>query len=175
MMFCGIRKSRVRCRAGTVTIEFAIVATAFLSLLIFALQLGFRTYAQIALDYATIRAARALAVDSQKKLSGSQGGFQTSTFCPLLAPFLQCSNVLIALRPISSDYITDSQINPPTLIGSLTQPSTFNAGGSGSLMLLQVTYLGPTLAWPYSWGGTASYNGATGSALVASAPYENEY
>lgn len=162
-------------KSGTVTIEFAMIATAFLSLLIFALQLGFRSYAQIALDFATIKAARTLAVDSQQKLSGSRSGFQTATFCPLLAPFLKCSNVLIALRPISSDYISDSQTNPPTITGTLTLPSTFSAGGSGSLMLLQVTYLGPTLAWPYAWGGTASYNGATGSALVASAPYENEY
>lgn len=162
-------------RSGTVTVEFAIVATAFLGMLIFTLELGFRTYAQIALDYATSRAARDLAVDSQQKLSGSQSGFQTATFCPLLAPMLNCGNVLIALRPIASNYLNDSQTNPPALTGTLSQPGTFSPGGSGSLMLLQVVYLGPTLAWPYSWGGTATYKGVTGSALVASAPYENEY
>jgi Flp pilus assembly protein TadG len=163
-----------RRRGGNVALEFALVGVPLFGLILFTLQLSFRLYEQIAVDYVTLRAARLLEVDSSHTLSTSAATFKTATFCPLLAPLLNCASLVIALRPVASDYLTDSQANPPTLHGALTQPA-FSAGGSGSLMLLQVTYIGPTMSWPLNLGQTATLNGASGSAIVSSVPYENEY
>jgi Flp pilus assembly protein TadG len=162
-------------RADTVAVKFALVSLAFIGLMLFVLQLGFRLYAQIALDYATSRAARLLQIDAPQTLAASRNTFQTTTFCPLLAPMLSCANVLIALRPVAQDYLNDSQVNPPATSGTLTQPATFSPGTSGALMLLQVTYLGPAMTWPLNLGPVAAYNGTTGSVIVSSMPYENEY
>jgi len=162
-------------RAGTVTIEFALVATALFGLLLFALDLAFQLYEQLALDYATWHAARLLEVDSAQTLSGSSSGFQSGTFCPSLAPLLSCGNLVITLRPVSPDYLSDSQANPVVTSGALPRSTTFNPGLSGSLMLLQVTYLGPAMSWPLNLGAVATYNGATGSAIVSNAPFANEY
>jgi Flp pilus assembly protein TadG len=166
---------RRRDRAGTVAVEFALVSFAFIGLLLFVLQLGFRLYAQIALDFATSRAARQLQVNATQTLTASLNTFRTVTFCPLLAPMLTCANVLITLRRIAQDYLNDSQANPPATSGTLTQPATFTPGASGALMLLQVSYVGPIMTWPLSWGSVATYNGTTGSVIVSSMPYENEY
>jgi len=167
------RRTASRRRAGSVAVEFALIAVAFLGLLMFTLELGFRLYTQIALDYATARAARLLEVNSTQQLSASGAtGFQT--FCPLLAPLLNCAGALIGLRAVGTDYLTDSRATPTTLSGTLTQPA-YSAGQSGSLMLLQVTYIGPALTWPFSAGQTATYNGVAGSAIVSSVPYANDY
>ncbi len=170
------RRIRVirRRRAGSVAVEFAMVAVTFIGVLLFTAELSFHLYAQIALDYATVRAARLLAVDSKRTLSASQSTFQTASFCPLLAPMLKCANVLMMLYPVTPDYLTNSQSNPPVVSGTLTAPATFSAGQTSSLMLLQVRYLGPALTWPLA-GAAASFNGTAGSVLVSSAPYANEY
>lgn len=167
-----IRRDR---RAGTVAMEFALIAGVFLGLLFFLLQLGFVLYAQIAVDHATVQAARLLQVDSSQKLSGSRATFQAVTFCPLLAPLLTCDNVLIGLRPVSPDYLADLTTNPPVISGALSLPASFTPGQSGALMLLQVTYFGPSFAWPVRLGSAATYNGASGSAIVSSVPFANEY
>ena len=170
-----LRRHRRARRAGSVAVEFALIAVTFLGMLMFTAQLGFRLYAQLAIDYATVRAARLLAVDSPHTLSASRSTFQSATFCPLLAAMLQCSNVLITLRPVATDYLSDSQSNPPVLTRTLVTPATFSAGQSTTLMLLQVIDLGPAMTWPRSDVGAATYNGTSGSALVSSAPYINEY
>jgi len=56
-------------RNGTASVEFAVIGSIFLALLLFTLYLGFRLYAQVALDYATGRAARLLSVDSTQSRS----------------------------------------------------------------------------------------------------------
>jgi Flp pilus assembly protein TadG len=162
-------------RSGTTAIEFALIAVPFLGLLLFVLQLGFVLYAQIAVDYATVRAARLLQVDSAQGLSTSRATFQAATFCPLLAPLLACTNVLIGLHQVTPDYLTDLKATPQKTSGVLAQPSSFTPGQSGALMVLQVTYFGPAFTWPVTLRPAATYNGASGTAIVSSAPFANEY
>jgi hypothetical protein len=162
-------------RRASTAVEFAVIGMSFVGMLMFVFQLGFRLYTQIAIDYATSRAARLLQVDSTQSLSGSPSNFQTATFCPLLAVLLKCQNILVELRPVTTDYLNDSQVNPPQTSGSLTGVTpTFSAGGSNALMLLRVTYVAPFYVWPLNTS-SVTYNGASGSAVISSAPFENEY
>ncbi len=152
-----------RDRRGVVALEFAITGLAFLGLLLFVINLGFRLYVQVALDYASSRAARLLAVDTTQSRSKNASNFQTVTFCPLLSPYLPCVNTTLALTPVTDYRNGIGNSNPPP----------FNPGGSGSLMLLRVTYKLPTLGWPSPTSGGAR-GGFIGS-VSSSYPYQNEY
>jgi Flp pilus assembly protein TadG len=162
-------------RRGAVAVEFALISVAFLSLLLFVMQLGFRLYAQATLDYATARAARALQVDAAHALSGSAAAFRSGTFCPLLAPLLSCANLAIELRTVAGDYLADLAANPAATSGTIAASGGFDPGQGGSLMLLRVTYLAPRLAVPLFLGPAATLNGVRGAAIVSSVPYANEY
>lgn len=153
-----------RDRRGVVALEFAFTGMAFFGLVLFVIALGFRLYVQVALDYASSRAARLLAVDSTQSLSASAQHFQTASFCPLLSPFLACSSVVLSVQPVT-DFRNGSSIG-----GS--GPLPFNPGQGGSLMLLQVKYALPTLSWPVPGSGSGSF---TGAFVTAGYPYQNEY
>ena len=153
-------------RRGTAALEFAITGLAFFGLILFVISLGFRLYVQVALDYASSRAARMLAVDSSQSLSRNAASFQTVTFCPLLSAFLACVNVTISLVSVT-DYQNTSPIG-----GSGSPP--FTPGEDGSLMLLQVSYRLPALSWPVP-GGNGTSGGFAGASVTASYPYQNEY
>ncbi len=159
-------RSALRDRRGTTALEFALTGLACFGLILFSIALGFRLYVQVALDYASGRAARMLAVDSTQSLSRNANSFQTVTFCPLLSAFLACSNISIALVSVT-DYHNSSSIG-----GS--GPLPFTSGQSGSLMLLQATYRLPGLGWPLPSGRGAS-GGFAGASVTADYPYQNEY
>lgn len=157
------RSRLLRDKRGTVAVEFAITGLAFFGMLLFIMVLAFRLYVQVALDYASSRAARLLAVDSSQSLSKSAANFQAVTFCPLLSAFLPCVGTTISLVSVA-DYRSASPAG--------SGPPPFNPGTSGSLMLLRVTYSLPSLSWPSPSGGPAGSFGAT---VSASYPYQNEY
>ncbi len=153
----------IRHRRGAVALEFAFSGLAFFGLVLFIIALGFRLYVQVALDYASGRAARLLAVDSTQSRSPSATKFQSATFCPLLDAFLAC-NVTISLQPVT-DYRNASPIGG-------TGPPPFSPGQGGSLMLLRVTYQLPALSWPVPTGGVGAFGATT---VTVGYPYQNEY
>ncbi len=154
-----------RDRRGATALEFALTGSAFLGLTLFVIALGFRLYVQVALDFATNHAARALAVDSTQKLSANRATFQAATLCDPRWWFLDCSQVTVSLQPVTS-YIPGSTLNP-----NGTPP--FSPGQGGSLMLLQATYQLPLLSWPAPDGSGAGSFAAT--SVTVGAPYQNEY
>ncbi len=152
-------------RSAAAAVEFALTGTIFLGLVLFLVALGFRLYVVVALDHASARAARLLAVDSTQSRSGNVSAFQSVTFCPLLSPFLACNGVTISLRAVT-DYSAGSIAGQPG-------PPSFDPGQGGSLMLLQVTYALPALGWPSPDGSGAG--AFPGSSVTVYYPYQNEY
>ncbi len=152
-------------RRGAAAVEFALTGTIFLGLVLFVIALGFRLYVEVALDYASSRASRILAVDSTQSRSANAANFQAVTFCPLLSPFLECDNVTVALQAVP-DYRTGSQIGQ-------SGPPPFSPGQGGSLMLLTVTYQLPALSWPSPAGGGA--DALQLATVTVGYPYQNEY
>jgi Flp pilus assembly protein TadG len=157
-----IHRALRRDARGSVAVEFALVSIMFFTLLFFIIALAFRLYVQIALNFASGHAARLLAVDSAHTLTTSSAHFQSTAFCPLLAPFLSCSNVTISLAAVT-DFGS----------GASQATTTFTPGQSSSLMLLRVTYTTGDLSWPLPiGGGSGTFPTAT---IVSSFPYINEY
>ncbi len=155
-------------RTAMVALEFALVGSAFLGLVLFVIFLGYRLYVQIALSYALGELARLLSVNRTQTLSQSETQFQSSTFCPQMASFLACSNLAISLQPVA-DY---SALPQAPVIGGASNP--FGPGQDGSLMLLQVSYQMPVFGWILPAGGGSSQS-INGGVVTVSYPYENEY
>jgi Flp pilus assembly protein TadG len=150
-----------RGRRAAAALEFALTGAMLIGVIGFLTDLGFVLYTQVALDFVASRVARQLAVDSRQTLSASPAGFQSLAVCPLLAAFLACDQVTVALTPVT-DYANGAI---PT-----TGAPPFNAGQGGSLMLLQLSYALPVFATPLAAEGVFA-----GTATVTQFPYINEY
>ena len=78
-------------RAGTVALEFGLLAGAFVGLLLGIVELGFFLFAQISLDYAASSAARSLFTGQITVKNGTaQQAFQSTDFCSYLNPLITC-------------------------------------------------------------------------------------
>ena len=142
-------------QTGSVAVEFAMVGSAFIGLMMLVFQLGFLLYAQVALDYAVKEAARQMQTGQQQQTitnPAAQKSFQSLVFCPLLSPFLPCTGVVVTLQPVNSFQMAT---NPPP-----DASASINPGGSGSLMLMQAYYTPNIPTWPLNVTlliGTAAY------------------
>jgi Flp pilus assembly protein TadG len=139
--------------SGTVALEFALVGSAFLGLLMFVFELGFLLYAQTALDFGVKEAARQMQTGQQTLANGaSQALFLSQVLCPALGALLSCSGVVVSLQPVST---FQTATNPPPL-----STATINPGVTGGLMLLQAYYTPAIPIWPLNVTllvGTAAY------------------
>jgi Flp pilus assembly protein TadG len=146
---------RQTARAGTVAVEFALIGSTFLALLLFVFELGFILYAQMALDFAVKEAARQMQTGQQTVASGSsQTSFQSVVLCPFLSPLLSCTGVVVTLQPVST---FQNPTTPPTQPFSTI---TVDPGVTGNLMLLQAFYTPTIPIWPLNVTtlvGTAAY------------------
>lgn len=158
------RGVRPTARAGSAALEFALVGSLALALAIMVIQLGFRLYAQTALDQATQIAGRALQTGSARDYTTTARNFQVNVFCDALGRLLNCDDVALSLRPVAN-YLTASGIEPPLSNGQLDRTAlTFDPGQGSSLMLLQAVYVTPGLSWPLS-----------SQPILSAAAFRNEY
>ena len=150
---------RRRGTLGTVALEFALLGSAVLTLILGTMEIAYLLYAQIALDYATATAARNLFTGQMTIRNGlAQSGFQEVDFCGYLSPLISCADVKLFLQPVT---------NYQTTLQNQTVPaanSTINPGASGSYMLLQAYWASPLPIWPLNV-----------PMLVSSSAYANEF
>jgi Flp pilus assembly protein TadG len=146
-------------QSGTVALEFGLLASIFIGMLIGVFELGYLLFAQVSLDYATTSAARELFTGRVSVSSGtSQASFQAADFCSFLNPLITCSGVLIVLQPVTNYQSALSGQTAPT------SGTTVNPGGPGSMMMLEAFYTPGIAIWPL--------NVAT---LTSTAAFVNEY
>jgi Flp pilus assembly protein TadG len=146
-------------RAGTVALEFGLLAGVFVGLLLGIFELAFLLFAQISLDYAAGAAARSLFTGQITVKNGAgQQAFQSADFCSYLSPLITCSGVTIVLQPVNDFKTTlTNQLAPAANV-------TVNPGGHGSVMLLQAYYTPGIPLWPLNV-----------STIVGTAAFMNEY
>ena len=172
---------------GAAAVEFALIASMLIFLILFLMTAGFILYLNQALDYAASKAARQVMIGAVQKGNLSQSSFITTDLCPYLPAALSCANVIVNLQTATeaaqpAGYYTylnnPSSSNPsgliiPTLSNASTQ---FLPGSQGSYEYLQViypiTYFPSVFASMFSNGAT--YNGAPAYLAVSTAVFKNE-
>jgi Flp pilus assembly protein TadG len=137
-------------RRSSVSLEFSIVAVAFLILAFGAMELGYDYFVQAALDSALNVAARGVQVGTLQDEGGGSKFIQKAV-CPALGTLLECGNLYVSVTDITrqqqlggpTDYYNflNDNLNP-TLEMTLSDP--VDTGCKFDLMLVQAYYLGPT-------------------------------
>ena len=167
---------------GTSALEFALVAPAALALIMFVMVAGLIVYMNLALDYATGKAARAVMIGTIQKNAVSQSDFRTKYVCPYLPAAMNCGDVIVNLYTLSesagaggySDYVNLSAgtLNIPVLSNG---SATYAVSQQGAYQYLEVHYPATFLpAMVASALGGSTYNGKKAFVTVSTAAFRNE-
>jgi Flp pilus assembly protein TadG len=169
---------------GAVALEFAIVAPAFLLLLLFPISLGYTMILKQGLDYATGQVAEQIATGQVQAAQLNQANFITTIVCPRLPSIFSCSNVIVNVQNVPTNdasFPSEYYAFVNTAKTALIPPPSSNAnasyciGNAQSYVYLQILYPIPSLfsLLPGSPGMT-SYNGQMVYMVTSTATFLNE-
>lgn len=149
----------LREQGGVVAIEFAVVGSIFLLLVLFVMSLGLQQFTQSTMDAATQMAARQIQIGTLRGKSSDV----TSLICKLLSSVApNCTSTLQVYAFSGSSFTPMARVSSPSTGLSSTD---FSPGTSSSYVLLQVAYLiKPIVPFP----------GYTNSYLISSVAFQNE-
>jgi len=162
--------------AGAAAVEFAPLGSLFLTLLFGHVEVGYLLFLQHRLDDATVAAARSIMLGaSQRASDDTVEKFKTNRLCPQLAPFFDCSRVIVegGILPDSATAF-DASTWDRTPIGSQTA-ANFCLGATGQYMFLRVSYPEPPVVGQILPAGMfTSYGGERVTMLASYAAWRNE-
>ena len=169
-------------RRGGTSIEFAIVGSIFLMLLMAIFELGYMVFVQSTLDSSARTAARLIRTGQAAAAANPQTFFQNA-LCSDVSNVIGCGNLIYQVQEFSTWAGAQTAVNTPITTNPHTgqptggglcgagNPSCFNAGNCGEIEIVQVTY-----AYPFftQWIGE-QLGGSTQSALLMSTVvFQNE-
>jgi Flp pilus assembly protein TadG len=162
---------------GATAIEFAFFVVPFAFLLIGIVEFGMMFTAASLLQSGTDSAARVVRTGQAQESGDAQGAFE-DLLCAQTSVFIRCADLMYQVIRIDdsdgfSDAANDSSITEPTIdeFGNMP-PSTFDAGGPNSLIIVRVAYRYPLMS-PFV--GPVLADRADGKRLImATAIIQNE-
>lgn len=162
-----------RDRRGATAIEFSIVATAFVALLIAILQTSLVFFAQQSLETTSEETARQLVTGAVQKAGTSQQDFRNAA-CKNLPAFMSCDNLMIDVQTAASLAAVDT--TAPVIeydsTGKIKNAWHFAPGGAGSIVVMRTMYVLPVVGGPLGFG-LANMEGSR-RLLVATAVFKSE-
>jgi Flp pilus assembly protein TadG len=154
---------------GTVAVEFALIAPAFLALLIATIETSLVFFSQQALQTAVTESARQIMTGQAQTQQLSAAQFQQSV-CSKLTNMFNCANLYVNVQNFPS-FSAISMLNP-LQSGTLNQSAmSYSLGVGGDIEVVQLFYLWPTFIAPLGFD-LATLNGQ--HLLVATAAFRNE-
>jgi Flp pilus assembly protein TadG len=163
----SVRASLRRDTSAAMAVEYAIVFPFFLALILACLHTALVFFAQQGLETAAETAARlVLTGQAQQNYTGSQTQTSQQQFkaaaCAALPPFLMCNRLYVDVSTVSN--YSSAVVSPPTFNynsgGTVTTGFNYTPGAQGSIVVLRLMYLWPTLTGPagFSLVNTANSN-----------------
>jgi Flp pilus assembly protein TadG len=156
-------------RRGATMVEFALIAPAFLGLLIAVFETTIFLFAQQTLQNAAVQAGRLIMTGQVQNAALTQSQFATNDVCPLVSALFNCTNVMVNVQ----SYIDFAAANTaePTLTynanGTVSNVWNYNLGTPGQVMVLQLIYQWPIVGGPLGYvlprlsNGSAEMMGVT--------------
>jgi Flp pilus assembly protein TadG len=127
---------------GVTTVEFAIVGSLFLVLLLAVFELGYMVFVQSVLDSSARDAARLIRTGQAQATGNAQTDFQTA-LCSEVSSIVGCGNIIYQARKFGNWGATQTALNTPPA----RDPNTgrvisvgFTAGNCGEIIAVQVMY-----------------------------------
>ncbi len=160
----------IRNRTGATAVEFALVATPFIALLIAILETILVFFAQQELQTATSQAARLIMTGQAQTQNMTATQFQ-QTVCTNAVALFTCSGIYVNVQKFSS-FSGVSQLNPLQNGTFNNATMNFSPGSPGDIVLVQVFYQWPVDLGPLGFT-LANMNGNM-RLLVGTAVFRNE-
>lgn len=162
--------------AGATAVEFAMVITPLLMLLLGLFQLAAVFFYDQALQSAARTSARLLMTGAAQKAGYSQSQFQTAV-CSSAKIAFNCSNIMIDVQ--SSTTFSQLNTSPITLTynsnGSVTNAFAYNPGGPSSIVIVRILY-NQQVWWPLLLPGYVNQPGnkilLTAISVLKNEPYQ---
>jgi Flp pilus assembly protein TadG len=153
-------------RDGTTAVEFAIVATPFLAILIAIIQTMIVFFAQRALDEVASEASRVIQTGQAQTSGLTQAQFATLV-CQKTVILFTCGNFLINVQ--SSPSFSSASSTAPTLQfdsnGNVINNWSYQLGSPGDIVVLLLLYEWPVILGPLNF---TLANLANGNRLLVS-------
>jgi Flp pilus assembly protein TadG len=187
MVLIWIERGKDRCRRlvrerqGSTAVEFGLIGTAIVFLILGAMQVGLYLYTSAAMEAAVTKAMRQVMTGTASAGAMTAAQFRSNILCPLLPGGLSCSNVITNLVIVSQgtnpngfyQFVNAAQswIVPPTMDNTQT---SFCTGTAGSVVYAQVYYAMPVVL-PFVFANkTAQWQGRSAFFVGAFAAFRNE-
>jgi Flp pilus assembly protein TadG len=144
-----------RARRAATAVEFALIAPAFIAVLIALLQTMVVLFAQQALQAGASEAAR-LFMTGQAQNSNSGAGLSSSQLlsqiCPMMQPLIINCTSSVNVNVASYSSFSNASTTPPTLTfngsGQVTNTFTYAPGTPGQVMVIELIYPMSTVSGP---------------------------
>lgn len=156
---------------GAASIEFAIIASSFMLMLLAAFEFGYMLFVQSALDNAARDAARLVRTGQAQQSADAQSTFQT-LLCNDVSAIIGCGNIIYQALVFNDWSSAQSSVNagPTRNAQGVYQTAGFSAGTQGQIMVITVTYNYPFFT-PWVGGLFGNSNSAF---LMSTVVFQNE-
>jgi Flp pilus assembly protein TadG len=159
--------------SGSTAVQFGMVAAPFIALLVALFQTALLFLAGRELDQAVAQASRYILTGQAQGSSMTQAQF-TSWVCGYLSALFSCSNLMVNVQTYGS--FSSASTSAPTLTynaqGQVTNSWTYDPGGPGDIVVVQVMYQWPVVLGPLGFNLSNLSNGDR--LLMSTAVFQNE-
>jgi Flp pilus assembly protein TadG len=147
---------------GATAVEFALIAPAFIALLLAVIQTTLFLFAQQVLQNAAVQGGRLFMTGSAQN-----GGLTETQFlndvCPMVQALFNCNNLMINVQSTTS--FGSASTGAPTLTynanGTVSNAWSFAPGTQGEIMVVQLIYQWPIVGMPIGNVLSSLGNGTT--------------
>jgi Flp pilus assembly protein TadG len=157
---------------GAAAIEFAIVGSSFMLMLLASFEFGFMLFVQSVLDNAARDAARLIRTGQAQGSANPTSTFQT-LLCNEVGSMIGCGNIIYQAQVFNNWSSAQTAMNTPTTRdanGNFVS-SGFSAGTAGQIMVVTVTYNYPFFT---PWIGNLVGGSSNSALLMSTVVFQNE-
>jgi Flp pilus assembly protein TadG len=158
--------------SGGAAMEFAIVGSSFMLMLLAAFEFGYMLFVQSVLDNAARDAARLIRTGQAQNSSNPTSTFST-LLCNEVGSLIGCGNIVYQAQVFNNWSAAQTAVNtPPTRNSNGTYVSTgFDPGTAGQIMVVTVAYSYPFFT---PWIGTLMGGSAETAFMMSTVVFQNE-
>jgi Flp pilus assembly protein TadG len=158
--------------SGGPSVEFAIVASAFMLMLLASFEFGYMLFIQSTLDNAARDAARLVRTGQAQQSADAQTTFQT-LLCADVGAVIGCGNIVYQALVFNDWTSAQTAVNtPPTRNAQgVFQSAGFSAGTQSQILVVTVTYNYPFFT---PWVGGLLGSGTGTAFMQSTVVFQNE-
>jgi Flp pilus assembly protein TadG len=157
---------------GGAAIEFAVVGSCFMLMLLASFEFGYMLFIQSVLDNAARDAARLIRTGQAQESGNANSTFQT-LLCNDVGSLIGCGNIIYQAEVFNNWTAAQTAVNtPPTRDSNGNYVSAgFTAGTQSQIMVVTVTYNYPFFT---PWIGSVLGGSSNTALLMSTVVFQNE-